>query len=89
MSWESTGQYYRLINEASREALGGLHSASIAMFSVDFEEIEELQRAGAWDSAANILAGRAAQIEAAGAELLVSHFSIQQEFTHNRLSSRH
>ena len=71
MSWESTELYYRLINEATKRALGGLHSAPIAMFSVDFQEIEEYQRAGNWDAAAKILAARAAQVEAAGAELLL------------------
>lgn len=71
MSWESTEHYYRLINEATREALGGLHSAPVAMFSVDFQEIEEYQRTGNWEATARILAGRAAQVEAAGAELLV------------------
>ena len=71
MSWESTEHYYRLINEATRNALGGLHSAPIAMFSVDFQEIEALQQLGDWGTAAKILAARAAQIEAAGAELLL------------------
>jgi len=71
MSWESTEHYYRLINEGARNALGGLHSAPIAMFSVDFHEIEKLQHAGNWDATAAILAGRAAQVEAAGAEMLL------------------
>jgi aspartate racemase len=71
MSWESTELYYRLINEATRKALGGLHSAPIAMVSVDFDEIEALQHAGDWDATATILARKAAQIEAAGAELLL------------------
>jgi len=71
MSWESTEHYYRLINEGTRDALGGLHSAPIAMFSVDFQEIEALQNAGNWDAMAEILAKRATQIEAAGAELLL------------------
>lgn len=71
MSWESTEHYYRLINEATRDALGGLHSAPIAMFSVDFQEIEELQHAGDWKATAQILSQRASQIEAAGAELLL------------------
>ena len=56
MSWESTALYYRLINEATRKALGGLHSAPIAMFSVDFQEIGALQHAGDWDATARILA---------------------------------
>jgi aspartate racemase len=71
MSWESTEHYYRLIKEGTRNALGGLHSAPIAMFSVDFHEIEKFQHAGNWDATATILAGRAAQIEAAGAEMLL------------------
>lgn len=71
MSWESTEHYYRLINEATREALGGLHSAPIAMVSVDFQELEEMQHAGDWAAIGRILADRAAQVEAAGAELLL------------------
>jgi aspartate racemase len=71
MSWESTENYYRLINEGTRDALGGLHSAPIAMFSVDFQEIEAFQNAGNWDAMAGILAKRATQIEAAGAEMLL------------------
>ena len=71
MSWESTEHYYRLINEATREALGGLHSAPIAMVSVDFQELEEMQHTGDWAAIGRILADRAAQVEAAGAELLL------------------
>ena len=71
MSWQSTEHYYRLINEATKNALGGHHSAQIAMFSVDFQEIEEYQHAGNWDATAQILATRAAQVEAAGAEMLL------------------
>lgn len=71
MSWESTALYYRLINEGVKTALGGLHSARIAMLSVDFQEIETLQREGRWD-AAGLLLGQAAQrIEAAGANFLL------------------
>ena len=51
MSWESSAQYYRMINESVRRRLGGLHSAPILTFSVDFADIEELQRAGHWDQA--------------------------------------
>jgi aspartate racemase len=71
MSWESTGLYYRLINELVKRELGGLHSAAIAMVSVDFHEVEQLQRAGDWDAAGALLAGKAKQVEAAGADLLV------------------
>lgn len=71
MSWESTEHYYRLINEGVRDTLGGYHSASIAMISVDFHEIEELQRSGDWDAMAASLAKNAAQIESAGADFLL------------------
>lgn len=71
MSWESTELYYRLINENVRNTLGGLHSAPIAMVSVDFEEIEELQHAGDWERLARILAGKARQVESAGADFLL------------------
>ena len=71
MSWESTIPYYRLINEAVRERLGGLHSARLVLHSVDFAEIEQLQRAGEWDATGAILAQAARGLEAAGAELLL------------------
>ena len=71
MSWESSAEYYRLINEATRDRLGGLRSADCLLRSVDFAEVERLQRAGDWDRAAALLAGEAAALEAAGAELLV------------------
>ena len=68
MSWESTIPYYRIINETVRERLGGLHSARIILYSVDFHDIERLQQAGAWDEAGTILADAARALEAAGAE---------------------
>ena len=71
MSWESTAEYYRLINKAVKERLGGLHSARIAMYSVDFQEIEACQRDGRWADAANILTDAALRVERAGAECLV------------------
>jgi aspartate racemase len=71
MSWESTAVYYRMINEATKRALGGFHSASIAMVSVDFAEIEKLQQQGDWAASADLLSANARQIEAAGAELLL------------------
>ena len=61
MSWESTELYYRLINEETKRILGGLHSAKIAMVSVEFQEIEKLQHAGNWDATADILAKSAQQ----------------------------
>jgi len=71
MSWESTELYYRAINEAVKQRLGGLHSASIAMVSVDFEPLERLQHAGEWDLVADALSEAAQRIEAAGADFLV------------------
>jgi len=73
MSWESTVGYYRAINEGVKQALGGLHSARIAMVSVDFEPIERMQHAGDWTGTARVLAVAARQIEAAGAEGLTMH----------------
>jgi aspartate racemase len=71
MSWESSAEYYRLINQATRDRLGGLHSADCLLRSVDFAEIEQLQRDGNWDAAGQRLAREAVALQAAGAELLV------------------
>jgi aspartate racemase len=71
MSWESTVPYYRQINEMIKERLGGLHSAKIIMYSVDFHDIERLQHAGDWDAAGAILAEAAHSLETAGAVFLV------------------
>lgn len=71
MSWESTALYYRLINEQVKQKLGGLHSAKIAMVSVNFQEIESLQHQQKWDEAGAALAQAAQKIEAAGADFLL------------------
>lgn len=71
MSWESTVPYYRVINETVKAQLGGLHSAKLVLYSVDFHEIEELQRQGDWDSAGLALAQAARSLQAAGASFLV------------------
>ena len=71
MSWHSTAHYYRLINEETNRRLGGLHSARIAMVSVDFQEVEQYQQRGDWQRAAAMLATQACHVESAGAELLV------------------
>jgi len=71
MSWESTQTYYRLVNEGIRDRLGGLHSAELILYSVDFEPIERLQRDARWDDAGAALANAARGLEAAGAEGLV------------------
>lgn len=71
MSWESTVTYYRAINEGVKAALGGLHSAKIAMYSVDFDPIEKLQHAGQWDDMAKMLSDAALGVQSAGADLLL------------------
>lgn len=71
MSWESSAEYYRLVNEQVRERLGGLHSAPCVLHSVDFVEIERCQVAGDWDLAGEILARAAAGLQAAGADILL------------------
>ena len=70
MSWESTAHYYRILNQEVSRRLGGLHSAPILLHSVDFAPIEELQRAGQWEAAGEILGGIAAGLEAQGAGLI-------------------
>jgi aspartate racemase len=71
MSWESTQTYYRLLNEGVKDRLGGLHSAKLVLFSVDFAEIEALQHKGDWPATADILSGAARSLEKAGADFLV------------------
>ena len=71
MSWESTVPYYRQINETVRELLGGLHSAQVVLVSVDFHEVEALQRAGDWEASGRMMAQAARQVDAAGADFIV------------------
>ena len=71
MSWESSIEYYRIINETVRARLGGLHSARCVMFSVDFAEIEPLQQQGKWDEAARRLAAAAKSVANAGADFVL------------------
>ncbi len=71
MSWESSAEYYRFINEEVRDRCGGLHSADCLLRSVDFADIEPLQRTGRWEEAGSRLAAEASLLEAAGAQLLV------------------
>lgn len=71
MSWESTQSYYRMINEGVKHALGGLHSAKIVLYSVDFAEIETLQMQDNWQTAGELLAHAAQSIENAGADFLL------------------
>jgi aspartate racemase len=71
MSWESTASYYKAINEGIRDAIGGLHSAKICMYSVDFDQIEKLQHQGDWQATADILSQAASRVEAGGADFLL------------------
>jgi aspartate racemase len=71
MSWESTVPYYQAINRVVGTRLGGLHSAKVALFSVDFHEIERLQHAGRWEESGSILADAARAVQRAGADFLV------------------
>ena len=71
MSWESTALYYKSINEGVKAKLGGLHSAKVCLYSVNFDEIEKLQHQGNWDETAVILGDAAKSVEAGGADFLL------------------
>jgi len=71
MSWESTIPYYSIINEYVKDTLGGLHSAKIVLYSVEFDEIEKCQSNGQWERSGEILADAAKKLEGAGAELIL------------------
>ncbi len=71
MSWESTVPYYRIVNETIKERLGGLHSAKVVLYSVNFHDIERMQHAGDWAAAAAQLAEVARAVERAGADFIV------------------
>lgn len=71
MSWESTVPYYQIINRSIAQRLGGLHSAKLLLYSVDFAEIEELQHGDRWTEAASLLADAALRLQGAGADFIV------------------
>ncbi len=71
MSWESSVEYYKLVNEGIHQALGGVHSAKSVMVSVDFAEIEVLQKNGRWEEATQMMVTAARQVETAGADFLI------------------
>ncbi len=71
MSWKSSIEYYRIVNETAKAKLGGLHSAKSIMYSVDFAEIETLQHHGRWQEAAQVLIGAAKSLESGGADFIV------------------
>lgn len=71
MSWESTVTYYQIVNEVVKEKLGGLHSAKVLLYSVNFAEIEAYQANGQWDESAEVLAQAAENLEKAGADFVL------------------
>ena len=71
MSWNSTLEYYRIINESVAQRLGGLHSARLVLYNLDFDEIKRAQREGRWDDTASILIGAGNAVKRAGADFLV------------------
>ena len=71
MSWESSIEYYRIVNQTVKQRLGGLHSAECILYSVDFAEIEVLQQQNRWEEAARILVQAASNVERGGADLLI------------------
>src|SRR5260370_24880305 len=71
LSWESSREYYRIINEAVAQRLGGVHSAACILYAVDFAEIETLQHQNRWEEAASLLSRGAEHVEQAGADFLL------------------
>jgi len=71
LSWKSSAEYYRLINEEVHRRLGGSHSARIVLYSLDFQEVHDLQHQGRWEEAAAIMVDAAANVERVGAEVLL------------------
>jgi len=71
MSWESSIEYYRIINQVVQKKLGGVHSAKIVLISLDFAEIEDLQNSGDWEEATRIMVEAARRIEKGGAEIIL------------------
>jgi len=82
MSWESSAQYYRIMNQHVKSQLGGQHSAKIVMFSVDFAEIEKCQVEGRWADAGEMLKSAARALEAAGADLVVLCTNTMHKLAH-------
>ncbi|MBE0491495.1 MAG: aspartate/glutamate racemase family protein [Sulfurospirillum sp.] len=82
MSWESTQTYYTLLNEGIKKSLGGFHSCKIILYSVDFHEIEELQREGKWEEAGQILTKNAKSLELAGADFILICTNTMHKIVH-------
>ena len=71
MSWESSLEYYRILNESVKARLGGTHSAKCVMYSLDFDEIETLQREGRWEDATRVMVAAARHVQAGGADFVI------------------
>lgn len=71
MSWHSTAEYYRIINETTEEITGGEHSAVCMIYSVDFQEIERLQNAGHWPEVGGLLVNAARKLKAGGSDVIL------------------
>ncbi|MDH4220650.1 MAG: aspartate/glutamate racemase family protein [Candidatus Aminicenantes bacterium] len=71
MSWESSLEYYRIVNETIKEELGGFHSAQCVLYSVNFEEVEKLQHQGDWESLTRLMIDAAQRVKKAGADFLI------------------
>ena len=71
MSWESTLEYYRIVNETTKNRLGGFHSAKCILYSVDFAEVEKLQHLGDWDELTRLMKDAARKLEGAGADFVI------------------
>lgn len=82
MSWESTVPYYRDLNELVKRRLGGLHSAQVVLYSVDFAEVARMQSEGAWDESAALMAHAARSLQAAGAEVVLLATNTMHEVAH-------
>ncbi|UOB81162.1 amino acid racemase [Bacillus sp. ZJS3] len=90
MSWESTAEYYRIINEEIKVRLGGLHSAKCILNSVDFEEIERFQSNGDWDGAREVLGNAAYSLQSAGADfIIICTNTMEQDFYKLRIEENH
>jgi aspartate racemase len=82
MTWESTVPYYRDMNELVKRRLGGLHSAKVVLYSVDFAEVARMQSEGAWDESAALMAHAARSLQAAGAEVVLLATNTMHEVAH-------
>ncbi len=92
MSWESSIEYYRIINEVTREKKGGLHSSKSVMVSVDFAPVEEMQKNAQWDEATDVMVNTANQVASGGADFIViatNTMHMMYEAVHRAVDNTH